>query len=189
MIQMMCDCIVRYMDDEHNLTEEMEQAMSIFEHMEGWKDALNLADPTGDRVIGEAIYFLYDPNGGKKGTRAIHVVKPFFGSWTQDANIQNIIDNVFRLLTPELHKRLWAMGLDMNCGSLIELFGKLIVRYEKEQDAEELRKLFEDDARAPNDKPVVYGERTKRKPHHDVDEQQLTISFAQDDEQNETTSY
>ena len=45
-IQMMCDCIVRYMDDQHNLTPELEQAMSIFEHMEGWKDALNWADPS-----------------------------------------------------------------------------------------------------------------------------------------------
>ena len=30
MLQMMCDCIVRYMDDRHNLTPEMERVMSIW---------------------------------------------------------------------------------------------------------------------------------------------------------------
>ena len=60
MLQMMCDCIRRYMDSAHNLSEEIEQAMSIFEHMEGWKDALNLAEPSVDKVIGEA----YSPEFG-----------------------------------------------------------------------------------------------------------------------------
>ena len=39
LIQMVCDTLIRYMDDRHNLTEEMERAMSIFEHMAGWADA------------------------------------------------------------------------------------------------------------------------------------------------------
>jgi predicted DNA-binding ribbon-helix-helix protein len=46
LIQMVCDTLIRYMDDRHNLSEEMERAMSIFEHLTGWADALNLADPT-----------------------------------------------------------------------------------------------------------------------------------------------
>ena len=33
LIQMCCDTIIRYMDDRHNLSEEMERAMAIFEHM------------------------------------------------------------------------------------------------------------------------------------------------------------
>ena len=35
LIQMVCDTLIRYMDDRHNLTPEMERAMSIFEHMIG----------------------------------------------------------------------------------------------------------------------------------------------------------
>ena len=31
LIQMVCDTLRRYMDDRHNLSEEMERAMSIFE--------------------------------------------------------------------------------------------------------------------------------------------------------------
>ena len=58
--QMMFDTIIRYMDDKHNLTPEMEQAMSLFEHLEGWQNALNFADPTVKMEVGEAIYFLQD---------------------------------------------------------------------------------------------------------------------------------
>jgi hypothetical protein len=100
-IQMMCDCIVRYMDDRHNLTPELEQAMGIFEHMEGWKDALNWADPSVNKEVVEAIYFLVDPEGKKKGTRAVLVTKPFFGNWTEDKNIQHIVERVLELLLPE----------------------------------------------------------------------------------------
>ena len=53
-LQMMPDCAIQYMDDRHNLTAEMEKVMSIFEHMEGWRDALNLADTSANKIIGEA---------------------------------------------------------------------------------------------------------------------------------------
>ena len=33
LLQMVCDTLIRYCDDRYNLTEEMERAMSIFEHM------------------------------------------------------------------------------------------------------------------------------------------------------------
>ena len=70
-IQMSVDTLIRYMDDRHNLTEEMEQAMNIFEHMIGWENALNLADPTVNREIAEAVYIMQDPEGKKKGYRAV----------------------------------------------------------------------------------------------------------------------
>ena len=41
LIQMVCDTLIRYMDDRHNLSEEIERAMAIFEHLVGWADALN----------------------------------------------------------------------------------------------------------------------------------------------------
>ena len=56
LIQMVCDTLIRYMDDRHNLSEEMERAMSIFEHMVGWADALNLADPTVQKEVSQAVY-------------------------------------------------------------------------------------------------------------------------------------
>ena len=68
LIQMVCDTLIRYMDDRHNLSEDMERAMSIFEHMVGWADALNLADPTVNKEVAQAVYIFQDSNGGKKAS-------------------------------------------------------------------------------------------------------------------------
>lgn len=144
MLQMMVDTCIRYMDDRHNLTEEMERAMSIFEHMDGWRDALNLADPTAEKEVGEAIYFLIDPSGKKHGTRAVLVSRPFFGNWTQDCNIQHILERVVCLMTPERYRRLRMLAVDMHCTSLLDLIDHLITQHTKENDLAEIRKGFED---------------------------------------------
>lgn len=169
LIQMVIDTLVRYMDDRHNLTPEMERAMSIFEHMEGWRDALNIADPSVRKIVGEAIYFLFDEDGKKKGCRAVHVTKPFFGHWSEDMNVQHILERVLCLLMPERYRRLRALAVDMECSSMLELFDKLIDHHTREEDAAELRRGFEDADRAENGKPLAYGQRTRRKKHASPD--------------------
>ena len=143
-IQMMVDCIVRYMDSQHNLTPEMEKIMAIFEHMEGWGNAFNHADPTVKRIVGEAVYFLFDEEGKKKGCRAVHVTKPFFGNWTEDLNIQHILERVICLMMPERYRRLRSLAVDMDCSSLLELFDHLIDLHAQDSDVATFRQLFED---------------------------------------------
>lgn len=175
LIQMMVDCIVRYMDDRHNLSDELEKAMSIFEHLEGWRDALNHADPSVHRIIGEAIYFLFDEEGHRHGCRAVHVMKPFFGNWTEDVNIQHIIERCFALIVPQRYRRLKALCKELDCSSIVELMDYFIDHFESETDREELRKYFEDANRAENNRPLEYGKRTKRKRHVSPDE--ATLNF------------
>ena len=167
LMQMFADTIVRYMDDRHNLTPEMEKAMAIFEHMEGWKDALNHADPSVEKVIGEATYYMFDESGQQKGCRAVHVTKPFFGNWSEDMNIQHILERTLCLLTPERYRRLRLLAAEMGCESQLELFDKLIDHFSREEDVEELRRLFEDADRSefgrkPAEQPY------KRKHHKDT---------------------
>lgn len=144
LLQMMCDTALRYMDESHNLTPEMEKAMSIFEHMEGWKNALNLADPTVKKKIGEAIYFIYDPDGQKKGTRAVHVTQPYFGNWQETFNIQDILERAICLLMPERYKRLRQLAVEKHCSSILELIDTLIDEHSKDSDVEFFRQAFED---------------------------------------------
>lgn len=144
LVQMVCDTLIRYMDDRHNLTGEMEKAMAIFEHLEGWAQALNLADPTVDKTIGEATYYLYDPDGKKKGTRAVHVMRPFFGNWTEDTNIQHILEKTINNIIPERYRRLRLLATDLDCKSLLELIDTLIDLHAKDCDLKALREEFED---------------------------------------------
>lgn len=177
LIQMVVDTLVRYMDDRHNLTPEMEQAMSIFEHMEGWADAMNHADPSVNRIIGEAIYFLFDGDGRKKGCRAVHVTKPFFGNWSEDMNIQHILERCICLLMPERYRRLRALAVDMDCSSLLELFDRLIDHHSTDADLREFRQCFEDADRTANGSTLAYGQRTKRKKHSSPDDMDGIIPF------------
>ena len=89
-IQNFLDVFIRYTDDRHNLTPEMEVLMGSFEHCEGWDNNFNLADPFTDPEISEATYYLRDKD--KKGVRTVHVERPFFGNWTQTWNVQQILE-------------------------------------------------------------------------------------------------
>ena len=48
------------MDDMHNLSPELELAMAVFEHAEGWSKAFNLANPYMRGEIAEAVYLTRD---------------------------------------------------------------------------------------------------------------------------------
>ena len=169
-IQMMVDCIVRYMDDRHNLTPEMEQAMSIFEHMVGWASALNLADPAVAKEIGEATYYLYDKDGKKKGVRGVHITRPYFTEWKQDFNIQHILERNLELLIPETYNRMRRVCAQLGFDSMLEFFNFVVDHFSQEQDIAELRSIFEDAARADNGKEVAYGQRTRKKKRGNIED-------------------
>ena len=180
-IQMMADTFVRYTDDRHNLTAEMEQAMALFEHLDGWDNALNFADHTAKKQIDEAIYLLAAE--GKRGSRAVLVRRPYMGQWTETANIQQILERIIEVLAPERYRRLRGLAVDMGCRSILELLDTMIANHTAEAQAEDFRREFEDCNRHDFGKPIEYGQRTKRKHHKSVDmyEQERTIHFAPDD--------
>ena len=183
-IQMMVDSFVRYTDDRHNLSAAMEQLMTIFEHMEGWKDAFNLADATPDRQIDEAIYFLTAED--RKGSRAVMVHRPFFGNWTETVNVQRILERVIEVLLPERYWRLRNLAREMDCGSILELLDRMLDFHTVETLNEQFRKDFEDCNRSDFGKPIEYGQRTKRKHHKGVEmfeDVQLPIRFTEEDKQ------
>jgi len=184
MLQMVCDTLARYMDDRHNLTPEMEKAMSIFEHMEGWANALNLADPTVQKTIGEATYFVYDPEGKKKGCRAIHVTKPFFGNWEQNINIQEILERTICLLMPERYSRLRKLAVDKECSSIVELIDTLIDEHSQDEDVKFFREAFEDAERSDYGKQP-WKQPFKRHLHKDPYFQELNLQTDEDNNRDE----
>lgn len=170
MIQMVCDTLLRYMDDQHNLTPEMEKAMAIFEHMEGWSQAFNLADPTMQSEIGEATYYLQDAEGKKRGVRAVHVTKPFMEAGrTETMNLQQILERTIELLMPERYRRLCALAEEKDCSGLLELLDTLIDLHAADSDTEELRQQFEDCNRHEYGKPIEYGKRTRQTKRRNIE--------------------
>lgn len=169
LIQMVCDTLIRYMDDRHNLSEEMERAMSIFEHMVGWADALNLADPTVHKEVCQAVYIFQDADGQKKGFRAKMIDKPFMGQWTEDSNVMHIFERVMNICMPELYMKFYRARIILGCNSVSEVINMLA-------DAEvimhlnnETRQDFEDASRMDNGKGYAYGQKTKGLQHRTPD--------------------
>ena len=174
LIQMVCDTLIRYMDDRHNLSEEMEQAMAIFEHMVGWADALNLADPTVQKEVAQAVYILQDAEGKRKGFRATMVSKPFMGIWEEDSNVMHIFERLFNILLPELYMKLFRARIILECNSVTEVIGHLLNGAIVDQMNEDFRKSFEDASRTDNGREYAYGQKAKSKQHRTPD------SYAQD---------
>ena len=194
LIQMVCDTIIRYMDDRHNLSEEIERAMAVFEHMTGWADALNLADPTVQKEIAQAVYILQDADAKKRGFRAVMVSKPWMRIWDETTNVMDIFERIFNICMPELYMKLFRARIILGCERVSEVINMLA-------DAEvimhlngELRQEFEDAARMDNGKGYGYGQKTKGLQHRTPDSvsedhryQQTHIVF--DDDDATTTDY
>ena len=182
LLQMMCDTLIRYMDDSHNLTVEMEQAMRIFEHMIGWADALNLADPTIRKEIVQAVYIFQDADGKKHGLRASMVTKPFIGLWGQTENVMTIFENMFNILMPDLFTKLTRAKIILNCNTVTEVVNMLADAEVLAHLDDEYRQEFEDANRVVN-KDYAFGNRTLVKHHRTPDSvaSDLRIKFADDD--------
>lgn len=174
LLQMMVDTLIRYMDDRHNLTPEMERAMSIFEHMRGWKNAFNLADYTADPDIVEAIYFICDPS--HQGVRAVMMERPWLEGWTdwnQTFNVRDIMERMMKLTYPERYQRLSVMAEQNGCSGVLELIDMLIDEHSQDIDIAAIRQGFEDANRSeygrkPVDAPY------RRKHRKSIDDDRLT---------------
>jgi hypothetical protein len=174
LIQLSCDTLIRYMDDRHNLSEEMERAMALFEHLVGWADALNLADPTVNKEVCQAVYIFQDADGKKKGFRAKLVDRPFCGIWTEDSNVMHIFERILNVCMPELYMKLLRARIVLDCKSISEVLNVLADAEVIMQLNGELRQDFEDAARADNGRGYAYGQKTKGLQHRTPD------SLAQD---------
>ena len=189
LIQMVCDTLIRYMDDRHNLSEELERAMSIFEHMVGWADALNLADPTVQKEIAQAVYIFQDANGAKKGFRAVMVDKPFMGKWTEDQNVMHIFDRIFNICMPDLYMKLFRARILLGCNNVSEVINLLADAQVIMHLNDEYRKDFEDADRADNGHAVQYGQKTKGLQHRTPDSLAMDQRLKFDDYDREVADY
>lgn len=166
MIQNFCDTIIRYMDDKHNRTPEVERAMNTFEHMTGWEDNFNLCDPNTKPEISEATYYLSDftKDKAKKGVRVVHVERPLMDKWTQTFNVQQILERFMCLTFPSLYRRLRFIAVCRDCTSILELLIDIVGELEREEDKKELSAPFEDADRGDFGQHI-HTERNRKRTH------------------------
>jgi hypothetical protein len=137
--------------------------------MVGWADALNLADPTVNKEVAQAVYIFQDADGQKKGFRATMVNKPFMGIWEEDSNVMHIFERIFNICMPELYMKLFRARILLECETVSEVINMLCDAQIIEQLNAGYRQDFEEAARTDSGKTYAYGKKTKGLQHRSPD--------------------
>lgn len=180
-LQMVVDTIIRYKDEAHRLSPELEQVMSVFEHMEGWRDSFNLAESHDHPHVMEATYYIGE--SGRRGCRAVHVNRSYFGDCQQTYNIGDILERTFCLMLPELYRKLRKIGVELGTNSIIQTIMTLIEDRVQEEDLAELRRQFDDNSRSQTGRTLASAP-YRRKKRVDIEkiEKTQTIRFTEEDD-------
>lgn len=152
LLRMMCDTMIRFMDDRHNLDYKLTFAMHIFEDMDGWRRAISLATDTQEAGVTEAFYILQAKKA--EGWRIAWVGRPMLDGdsehWEASYNIQFILERFIELADPALYKRLRMIAVEEETESLYALLLKIVdihhSRFINDADfrnEQELRSQFE----------------------------------------------
>ena len=146
MLQMMCDCLIRYMDDFHNLDENLIRIIRMFEGLPGWKNAFRLTEDMSDAQVMEAFYVLRHPKG-KGASRLVHVRRPVIegdaDSWQVTYNSQEQLKRFIELTNESLYKHLHMIGVELGTQSFIDTIHRIADAYSENPDEVELRLQFE----------------------------------------------
>jgi hypothetical protein len=172
LLQMLCDCLIRFMDEYHNLSEDLVRIIRMFEGLPGWKTALRVTEPfvrevqkevtkggitkvvTEDRSaqIVEAFYVLR----GYKGTgapRVIHVTRPMMDDdadgWSVNEqykgtfNVKGEFERFVELTFPDLYRYLRFLASELGTESLFDVIYMIGDKVKENPYEEDLRKEFE----------------------------------------------
>lgn len=146
MLQMMLDCMIRFMDDRHNLDENLIRIIRMFEGLPGWKTALRLTDDMTDAEIMEAWYVLRHPHG-TGSPRIVHVTRPMLDGdpdhWEATYNIQEQLKRFIKLTNESLYKHLKIVSEELGSPSFIDTIHRIADAVVENPDEIELRLQFE----------------------------------------------
>ena len=147
LLQMLLDCMIRYMDEYHNLSEDLRRIIRMFEDMPGWKTALRLTEPMDDAEIMEAFYVLRRPKG-TGAPRIVHVTRPMLDGddlgWLATYNIQTSLERFIEITNGSLYRHLRMLSVELGNESLLDTIQTIVNLYKENPDDKELRLMFED---------------------------------------------
>ena len=131
MLQMLCDCLIRYMDDFHNLDENLIRVIRMFEGLPGWKNALRLTEDMSDGQVMEAFYVLRP------------VMEGDADGWQATYNTQEQLERFIELTNESLYKHLRLVCVSLGTESFLDTIHRIADAYAENPDEAELRLQFE----------------------------------------------
>lgn len=178
LLQNVCALFVKMMGNPDTLSAELASAIRLFEHIMQYPDSMNLADPTVQYRVKQAIYFVGAK--GKSGAEPVLVTEPFMSNEAEvDYNVQRIIEAFLQTAAPSIYRRLVALGVDLECNSLYETLDKVIDMAGADPNEAEIVGLFQDNQRSQSGRLPVSSP-YKRHPNRNMETLNL---FANEQEQ------
>ena len=160
LLKMAIDCLLRYMAGEEEPSEELSRVIQMFEHTRNWESSMSLTDDMEGAEIEYALYLLRQK--GKKSMRGVMVKREYFNLVESDWNVMRITDKVLDSLLPDRYARLMKASKELGVNSAIEAIDALIERYTKDEEGEELRRMFSDNDRVYSNSISQQTYKTKR---------------------------
>ena len=146
MLRMLSECIIRFMDDRHNLSDDLVRVIRMFEDLPGWRRSICIADGLKNMEIVEAFYVLRDSRN-PNGVRLVHVERPTMAGdadgWNATYNMQRIFERFMELLNPSLYRHLRQLAVDLGTASMLDTVHSIASLYKENPDETELRIQFE----------------------------------------------
>jgi len=147
LLQNVCALFVKMMASPDTLSAELASAIRLFEHMMQYPDAMNLADPTVQYRVKQAIYFVGSKN--KQGAEPVLVKEPFMSNEAEvDYNAQHIIEAFLQSAAPSIYRRLVALGTELECGTMYETLDRVIDMAGADPNEAQIVELFKDNSRS-----------------------------------------
>lgn len=147
LLQMLLDCMIRYMDEYHNLSEDLRRIIRMFEDMPGWKKAFRLTEPMDDAEIMEAFYVLRHPRG-KGAARIVHVIRPVLDGddlgWLATYNIQTSFERFVEVINGSFYRHLRMLSVELGNESTLDTIQTIVNYYKENPNDEEIRQIFAD---------------------------------------------
>lgn len=145
-LRFMSECLVRFSDDKHNLSDDLVRLIRMFENIPGWSKSICLADPEQELGIVEALYVIRAK--GKEGYRLCWVERPMMDNdpygWTATYNVQYIMERFIEVMNPSLYKHLRMLAVELGTESMWDTINRIASMMRENPDETELRRQFED---------------------------------------------
>lgn len=145
-LRMLAECLIRFSDDQHNLSEDLTRIIRMFENIPGWRKSICLADNDQEFGIVEAFYVIRSK--GKEGYRLVYVERPMMDNdpygWSATYNVQRICERFIEVMNPSLYRNLRMLAVELGTESMWDTINRIASMMRENPDETELRRQFED---------------------------------------------